>query len=69
MPSDITVCAVNASWVLKVCGATTAILEFESLDEALSVGSALAARKGVDLMLEERSGKGRLIRPALALAA
>ncbi|MGT2454041.1 DUF2188 domain-containing protein [Cupriavidus basilensis] len=63
------VCAVNASWVLKVCGAATAILEFESQDEALSIGSAIAARKGVALVLQERCGTMQLMRPALPLAA
>lgn len=55
MQKDFVVCANRAGWVLKVCGAVTAILEFESRDEALSVGSAVAVRKGVDLVIEEQS--------------
>lgn len=69
MSRDFTICAVNASWVLKVCGAATAILEFESRDEALSVGSAIAARKGVGLVIEERSGVMKFMPLALPLAA
>lgn len=68
MPKDIMVCAVNASWVLKVCGAASAILEFESRDEALSVGSAMAAREGVALVIEERSGMMQCMSLAQPLA-
>ncbi|MGO4332613.1 DUF2188 domain-containing protein [Cupriavidus sp. 2TAF22] len=55
MHKDFVVCANRAGWVLKVCGAVTAILEFESRDEAMSFGNAIAVRKGVDLVLEEQS--------------
>ncbi|MGE8449610.1 MAG: hypothetical protein ACN6OP_03085 [Pseudomonadales bacterium] len=69
MRRDIMVCAVRAGWVLKTCGAAIAILEFEEVGEALSVGSAIAARHGVDLIIEEPSGLLRYIRQPLPLAA
>ncbi|MFJ1260548.1 hypothetical protein [Cupriavidus sp. CuC1] len=69
MRRDIMVCAARAGWVLKTCGATTAILEFEEAGEALSVGSAIAARNGVDLIIDEPGGLRRYIRQPLPLAA
>lgn len=61
MRGDILICAVPAGWVLKLCGATTAILEFEAQDEALSVGSTMAARSGVNLVIEDRTGIKQII--------
>lgn len=69
MRRDIVVCAARAGWVLKTCGAATAILEFEEAGEALSVGSAIAARNGVDLIVEEPGGLQRYVRQSPLLAA
>ncbi|MFJ1259787.1 DUF2188 domain-containing protein [Cupriavidus sp. CuC1] len=72
MRRDFMVCAGQTGWILKVCGTVTAILEFESKDEAVSVGSTLAARHGVDLVIlaiGEPSGRTHCIRPAELLAA
>lgn len=69
MRRDIMVCAVRAGWILKTCGAATAILEFEGKDEAIHIGQSLASRYGVNLIIEESHGTLQFARPALELAA
>lgn len=65
MRRGIMVCAVLTGWVVKTYGAATAI----EAGEALSVGSAIAARNGADLIIEDPSGLLRYIRQPLPWAA
>ncbi|MFJ1259511.1 DUF2188 domain-containing protein [Cupriavidus sp. CuC1] len=69
MRRDLMVCAGHTGWILKVRGTVTAILEFECQDEAVRVGKTLAVRHGVDLVIEEPSGRTHCIRPAEPQAA
>ncbi|WP_416046979.1 hypothetical protein [Cupriavidus basilensis] len=68
MRRDIMVCAVRAGWILKTCGAATAILEFEDKDEAIHIGQSLASRYDVNFVIEEPCGMLQFTQ-ALELAA
>ncbi|EHP44140.1 hypothetical protein OR16_04152 [Cupriavidus basilensis OR16] len=70
MRRDLIICAVRAGWVLEVWGEAIAILEFDSHDEALSLGNTIATRHGINLIIEDAGGLRRRIQlplPSVAL--
>lgn len=53
MLRDFVVLPARGGWALKVDGAATAILEYETRDEAASIGALIAARRGVSLVIRD----------------
>ncbi|MGO4808625.1 DUF2188 domain-containing protein [Cupriavidus sp. 2MCAB6] len=48
---DFVVFPAGGGWALKVDGAATAILQYETREEAASIGAVMAARRGVSLVI------------------
>ncbi|MGO4330259.1 DUF2188 domain-containing protein [Cupriavidus sp. 2TAF22] len=53
MLRDFIVLPTQTGWVLKVAGAATAILQYDTREEAAQAGAVLAARHAVRLILDE----------------
>lgn len=56
MLGDFVVLPARGGWALKVDGAATAILEYETREEAASIGALMAARRGVSLVIRDEDG-------------
>ncbi|WP_420995630.1 DUF2188 domain-containing protein [Cupriavidus sp. 30B13] len=53
MLEDFAVLPTRAGWVLKAAGAATAIVQYDTREEAEQAGAALARRHAVRLIVEE----------------